>query len=348
MDVVTFFFLSSGLFLGWTLGANNMSSVFGTAIGTKMISFKIAAIIACIFVVLGSVCSGSGVATTLESLGQINTLAGAFVTALAASVTILIMTKARIPISITQAMVGSIVGWSLYSKASLNVELLGQIIMAWFLSPFLAMLVAFLMMFAVKCYLKARPIPLLYRDAYTRTGLLIAGALSAYSLGANNIGNIMAPFMRSISLPSLMIGGNVILSSAQQLFFLGSLAICIGIFTFSKRVVQTVGQDMFKMSPIEAFIIVSSHAFVLFLFSSVSLNRFFDNLNISFPLVPLSSVGAIIGGVVGVSLTKKGQGLKLYALYRVMRAWVWTPIFSAIVCFLALFFMENVFGQKVL
>ena len=85
MDMATLFFLSSGLFLGWTLGANNMSSVFGTAIGTKMVSFKKAAFIASVFVILGAVISGQGVSETLEGLGKINTLPGAFMTALAAA-----------------------------------------------------------------------------------------------------------------------------------------------------------------------------------------------------------------------------------------------------------------------
>ena len=46
MDMTFFIFLSSGLFLGWSLGANDASNVFGTAVGTKMVSFKTAAVIA--------------------------------------------------------------------------------------------------------------------------------------------------------------------------------------------------------------------------------------------------------------------------------------------------------------
>lgn len=33
-------FLSSGLFLGWSLGANDGSNVFGTAVGTRMVKFR--------------------------------------------------------------------------------------------------------------------------------------------------------------------------------------------------------------------------------------------------------------------------------------------------------------------
>ena len=43
MDFATVFFLSSGLFLGWSLGANDAANVFGTAVGARMIRFTTAA-----------------------------------------------------------------------------------------------------------------------------------------------------------------------------------------------------------------------------------------------------------------------------------------------------------------
>ena len=46
------FFLSSGLFLGWSLGANDAANIFGTAVGTKMIKFKTAALICSMFIIL--------------------------------------------------------------------------------------------------------------------------------------------------------------------------------------------------------------------------------------------------------------------------------------------------------
>ena len=45
MDYSFLFFISSGLFLGWSLGANDAANIFGTAVGTKMVKFKTAAII---------------------------------------------------------------------------------------------------------------------------------------------------------------------------------------------------------------------------------------------------------------------------------------------------------------
>ena len=74
MDMTFFIFLSSGLFLGWSLGANDASNVFGTAVGTKMVSFKTAAVIASLFITAGAVYAGAGASETLGELGSINTL----------------------------------------------------------------------------------------------------------------------------------------------------------------------------------------------------------------------------------------------------------------------------------
>ena len=76
MDVVVLLFLTSGLFLGWSLGANDAANVFGTAVGSRMVSFTTAAIVCTIFVILGAVISGAGAAHTLGKLGSINALGG--------------------------------------------------------------------------------------------------------------------------------------------------------------------------------------------------------------------------------------------------------------------------------
>ena len=91
------FFLSSGLFLGWSLGANDASNIFGTAVGTKMLRFSFAAAIAGLFIVLGSVISGQNTADTLNELGGVNTLPAAFAVSLSSALAVLLMLKSGIP-----------------------------------------------------------------------------------------------------------------------------------------------------------------------------------------------------------------------------------------------------------
>ena len=68
------------------------------------------------------------------------------------------------------------------------------------------------------------PIHIFRLDVYTRWGLIIAGAFGSFSLGANNIANVMGVFVPSAPFKDLAIGGPFILTSAQQLFFIGAIA----------------------------------------------------------------------------------------------------------------------------
>ena len=109
------FFLSSGLFLGWSLGANDAANVFGSAVGSRMVKFKQAAIIAGVFVILGAVIQGSGASHTLGKLGAVDAIAVSFTVALCAALTVFWITRLRVPVSTSQAIVGAIIGWNLYT-----------------------------------------------------------------------------------------------------------------------------------------------------------------------------------------------------------------------------------------
>ncbi|MCD4818112.1 MAG: inorganic phosphate transporter [Candidatus Cloacimonetes bacterium] len=340
------FFLSSGLFLGWSLGANDAANIFGTAVGTKMISFKNAAIICSVFLIIGAVISGAGASHTLGKLGAIDTLAGAFIVALAAAITVLWMTKAGLPVSTSQAVVGAIIGWNFFAKTATGYGSLTKIVGTWVFSPIIAAALAFVLFHLVKRFVENSKIHLLRLDSMTRIALLIVGAFGSYSLGANNIGNVMGVFIKSSPFQNIVISDLIHISSIQQLFFLGGIAIAIGVFTYSKKVMMTVGSGIFKLSPIAAFVVVLASSIVLFLFASQGLKHLLTSYGLpSFPLVPVSSSQAVVGSVMGISLAKGGRNMNFRILGRISIGWVATPIASAIISYIALFFMQNVFMQ---
>ncbi len=348
MNLVFLFYLSSGLFLGWASGANYMGNVFGTAVGTKMLSFTAAAIICSIFITLGAVYGGAGPASTIASLGSINTMAGAFVAVLAAAFAIFMITKTGLPVSSTQAIVGGIIGWNLFVGLPIDTYALFKILGAWIASPLLSAIFAMILMSVVKLFLHRFPLPLLYQDLYVRIALILTGAFGAYSLGANNIGNIVGVFTNVVPFNDIKIFGIISLSSTQQLFLLGGIAISIGVFTYSKKIINTIGRDIMELSPTAAWVVVMSHSLVMFLFASENLHNFLVKYGLpTIPLVPISSSEAVIGAVVGIALLQKGRGLKINSLGKVAIGWITCPFFAAIFSFIAMFFMQNLFGQPV-
>jgi len=343
-----FIYLSSGLFLGWSLGANDAANVFGTAVGTKMVRFKIAAAICGIFVILGAVTSGAGASHTLGKLGSVNALAGAFMVALAAGFTVFWMTRLKIPVSTSQAIVGAIVGWNFYSGFLTDYNSLTKIISTWIICPILAALLAMLLFSIVKLYFNHVKIHLLRLDSYLRFGLIAIGAFGAFSLGANNIANVMGVFVPVAPFQKLDFGGLFTLTSTEQLFLLGGIAIAVGVFTYSKPVIETVGGSLLKMSPEAALVVVLSQSLVLFLFASEGLENWLLYHGLpTIPLVPVSSSQAVVGAVIGIGLLKGGRTIKFKVLEEIAIGWITTPLLAGIITFVSLFFLENVFNQKV-
>lgn len=348
MHELFFIFLSSGLFLGWSLGANDAANIFGTAVGTKMVKFRTAAAISCVFIILGAVFTGSGASKTLNELGNVNAIAGAFMVALSAAVSVYSMIKSGIPVSTSQAIVGAIVGWNFYSGNPTDYSILGQIVSTWVICPLLSGILAIGLYYGIRKIIRKSHLHILRQDSYTRIGLIVAGAFGAYALGANNIANVMGVFVDSSPLHAITFSNGFTLSSTQILFLIGGVAISVGVITYSHKVIATVGISLMSMTPIIAWIAVVAQAIVLFIFASQGLKDFVESFGLPYlPLVPVSSSQAVIGAVIGIGIAKGGRDIHWPLLGRIALGWITTPVISAILCFISLFFLENVFNQIV-
>lgn len=341
-------FLSSGLFLGWSLGANDGATIFGTAVGSRMLKFKNAAIIASLFIIIGAVISGNGTTSTLNHLGNINTAAGAFIVELAAALTIYLMVRSKIITSTSQSIVGAIIGWNFYSLKSTDYGLFSTIASTWIICPILAAIFAIAIYHISKLFLKICHISLLKQDAYIRLGLILSGAFSAYALGANNIANVMGVFVKSNILNPLPLPFNIALTSTQVLFLIGAIAIAVGIFTYSKKNTETVGQDIMQISPFVAWIVVISQSLVLFVFASPLLHNFLLSNNLpTIPQVPVSCSQATIGAIMGIGIIKGGYCINWRLISRMALGWIATPIISGLICYISLFVLSNIFNLPV-
>lgn len=341
------FFLTSGLFLGWSLGANDASNIFGSAVSSKMLTFRKAAIIASVFVILGAVIQGAGASDTLGKLGTVNAIGGSFTVALAAALTVYMMTKFALPVSTTQAIVGAIIGWNFFTGNSTDSKILTQIVGTWVSGPVIGAAFAILLYIALRQFKNFSKIHLIRFESYIKTGLIVVGAFGAYSLGANNIANVMGVFVPAFNLQDLNLG-LFILSSNQQLFLLGGLAIAVGIITYSKKVMETVGGSIIELSSEAALVVVLAQSLVLFIFSSSSLSALFVRIGLPpIPMVPVSSSQVIVGCVLGIGLYKGARNINFKILGEIAIGWLATPIASGLLTFFSLFFMKNIFGLDV-
>jgi inorganic phosphate transporter, PiT family len=341
------FFLTSGLFLGWSLGANDASNIFGSAVGSRLVTFRRAAIIASVFVILGAVIQGAGASHTLGKLGSVNALGGSFTLALAAAITVYVMTKFSLPVSTTQAIVGAIIGWNLFTGNSTDASTLSKIVVTWISGPVIGAIFSVLLFILLKRIKRSLNMHLIRFESRIRTGLIVVGAFGAYSLGANNIANVMGVFVPAFNLNDLDLG-LFSLSSSQQLFLLGGIAIAIGIFTYSKKVMETIGSNIVELTSEAALVVVLAESLVLFIFSSSWLSGLLVSIGLPpIPMVPVSSSQVVVGCVMGIGIYKGVRNINFRLLGEIAIGWLATPVMSGLLAFFSLFFVKNIFNLEV-
>jgi len=343
-------FLAGGLFLGWSLGGNDGANIFGTAVGTRMVRFGTAAFIAGVFVTLGAVLSGGGTAGTLGRLGAVDSLLAAFLIAVSAAYAVHWMNRRGLVVSTSQTIVGAIFGWNLFAGRPVDAGAFGQFLAAWAVTPFMAAVLAILLYLPLRAFLRRVRLHLLTLDLLTRYALIAAGAFGAYSLGANNIGNVVGVFMPladRIFKPIELLGG-IVFTPERQLLFLGGLAIALGIYS-SYRAMMTVGRDLARLNPLAAWVVVVAQSLVLLFFASEGLARLAASLGLPPPpLVPVSSTQAVVGAVVGLGLLIPGSRVEWRLFGRIAAGWVLAPTAAALLSLVALYVAENVFNLPVL
>lgn len=265
--------LIASLFLGWALGANDTANSFGTAVAARLVRLSRATLLMAAFVMLGALLEGRKCFVTVEALSVGGMLAASVATFSAASV-VATMTYFGLPVSSTQCMVGALIGVALL-RGLLNVAVLCKVAVAWLVTPVLALALAYLVHRALTpLFLKVLSV----REFHSvMQGLVVLfGCYGAYTLGANNLANVVGPAVASKAISPLW----------GQL--LGGAAIAMGALTYSRKVIETVGGGIIPMDAFSAFVAVFSHALVLHICTWLG--------------VPTSSSQAMVGAVIGVGM----------------------------------------------
>ena len=297
------FRLLSGIFMGWSLGANDSANIFGTAVFSRMVKFKTALIWLCIFIILGSMLQGAAGMHTLSGLVEQN-LNTAFITALAAALTVTVMTYLNLPVSTSQAMVGAIIGIGIVI-GHVDLSKLPKVFACWVGTP-VGCVIATIILYPLLGKLLAKlKLNIFQQDSLLRIGLIAVGCYGAYSLGANNVANVTGIYIETGLL------------NIPQALIIGSLSICLGAITYSKRVMKTVGEKLVKLDPFSAFIAVLSMSIILNIYAIVG--------------VPVSSSQAIVGGVLGIGFVKGVKTINLRTLLNIVIGWLTTPIIAMMV-----------------
>ena len=297
------FSLIGGVFLGWALGANDASNVIGPAVSTKMLKFRTAAGIAALFVLAGALLQGSSGVHTLSGLTEMG-LTRAVISSVAAAAAVTIMTILRLPVSSSQAVVGAILGIGVFNH-QVNFAGLGKVVACWMGTPIGGAVAAVLVYKIVALLYNYLILTMVQSDTLIRTGILAAGAYGAYALGANNVANVTAVFVGAEYL-------NMTLA-----LLIGGLSIGLGIVTFGRPVMNTVGSRLVRLDSFSAFVVLLAEALTVHFYTFLG--------------VPVSTSQAIVGAVLGIGLLKGASTVSGRTLVGILFGWFLTPVVAAII-----------------
>lgn len=298
MDV----FWLAGALLGWTLGANDSVNAFGLAITTQMIRVYTALSLTAIFVTAGAVLQGLAGIHTYSALGE-QTTHTAFIISMAPGLIILLTTTLGLPVSTTQAVVGAMTGVSLL-QGSVHWPVLLKLGAAWMLAPLGALAFSFLLYLVLGRAFARWVSGLSAYEVYLKIGFIIVGCYSAYALGANNVANVSGVWVQS-----------GVLSPVPGLWF-GGLSIALGVLTYSRRVMATVGSRLTELDPFSAFISMLSGALTLHLYAALG--------------IPVSASQAMVGAVIGIGAVKGMHTLQGKTVVKILIAWFVVPAVAAL------------------
>ena len=341
-----FLLLSAGLFMGWSLGTNDAANAFGTAVATRVVKYRTAIIIIAIMVLLGAALLGHNNINKLSSIATNNevvaspdevdsaiasgTLAElrlksalkAFIIFACAALTVFVMSYLKFPVSANQSITGAVIGWGLcyanYSDPAVksgNLTEMLEFASTWLINPIGAALISFVLVFIVKKFIEKKLTSMKSYDVIVKIGYLVAGAFSAFSIGQNSSASVTAFYYDATGQ-----GANI-LTSARLTAIIGGVAIAVGVLTFSKRVMMTVGGSIAEISQVDGFVVIIASALTVLLMGELM-------------GIPVSTSQSVVGAVVGAGLVNGPKTVNFGVFKRIAIAWVSSPTVAGLLTYI--------------
>jgi len=322
--------LSGGLILAWSVGANVAANIFATAVVSGMVRLSTASILGAIFILLGALVNGPKAMDTLASFAAIDKLSDGFAAALASAVAMIGMTAVRLPVSAAQTAVGALIGYQLFRHGSIGRSariLLPTIMFAWLCAPLFAALTAIAIYKGLAGLSRSLPMPLFLLDRWLRIGLVVAGCYGAWAFGGNNIA-VVAGFYSRLDLFGAWQIGSLVISGPRVLALAVGLAFAAGLATLSHRIMLTVGRDLVKLDATSAMIAIFAQALVVDFFSHHWQFGAFE-----LAPVPVSISQALIGSILGLGFIRGIQTIQPAVLFKIIIGWILAPALAGLAAY---------------
>ncbi len=295
-----------GIYSGWSLGANNTANVSGPQVNSGIIKYRSAIILTAIFVIIGALLEGKKCLPTIGGITHL-VVGTAILSCLVAGLSVHIMSYLKLPVSTSQTIIGALIGIGLVEGSGINYQKLSEIFISWILTPVGAGIIAYVLYRILSFIWQRRVKNLMVFNRTVGIFSVIIGCYAAYSLGANNLANTTGPYAAAKMLTPFWA------------CLIGGVSIALGVLTYSKNVMETIGKKITTLDPFSAMISVLATASTLHIYAQIG--------------IPVSSSQAIVGAVVGVGLTKGTRMVNKKTLITIFSGWIFSVVGAGILAY---------------
>lgn len=306
-------------------GMNDAANSIATVVSTRVLSPKLAVIWAAFFNFVAAFGFGVAVAKTIGR-GIVDTeivdqqlLFSALVGAV---VWTHLCTKYGLPISVSHALIGGLMGAGVLKGGfeALHADGIMKVIVFIFVAPAIGLVVGLLLMVTVTWIFRnstGRKV-----DKFFRTGQLISSAAFSLGHGTNDAQKTMGIivvllFSSKLDIPTWIYDYSRGFYVPMWVILVAHAAIGLGTLTGGWKVIRTMGIKLTHLRPVGGFCAESAGALVL--------------LGTAWAGIPVSTTHTIAGAITGVGATRRISAVRWGVAGRIIVAWVLTIPMSALV-----------------
>ena len=297
LDIVSL--VLAGL-LGMAVGGNNLAACCGPLIGSGMVNRRTGILIAITGYLLGLIIEGPKLFRVREIFLPLDTATGTFSILLASLVIFLGGELSKIPLSLSKALTGAILGVSIALGTFNSSGYLILILSFWFLVPLIATGLGIVL---VRLDDRLSPRNLWLKLSLLKTGLLVVSFLSAYVLGSNTLGLISGVVYNQTLYATIAVG-------------LGAI---LGTFVLGRGALRRLTEGIFSLR--------YPNAFFSQLIGSATV-ELANQLG-----VPLSITETVSSGIIGSGLARKMRMMNARNIFLIITSWILSPLAGFIMAF---------------
>ena len=297
LDVVSL--VLAGL-LGMAVGGNNLAACCGPLIGSGMVNRRTGILIAITGYLLGLTIEGPKLFRVREIFLPLDTATGTFSILIASLIIFLGGELSKIPLSLSKALTGAILGVSIALGTFSRSGYLILILAFWFLVPLIATALGILL---VGLDDRLSPRNLWLKLSLLKTGLLVVSFLSAYVLGSNTLGLIAGVVYNQTVYATVAVG----------------LGAVLGTFVLGRGALRRLTEGIFSLR--------YPNAFFSQLIGSATV-ELANQLG-----VPLSITETVSSGIIGSGLARKMRMMNARNIFLIITSWILSPLAGFILAY---------------